>query len=165
AGGLSANTVSRLKAGWIQEHAVWRKRDLSDRRYVYWWADGVYSGVRMDDRLCLLVIIGVTEHGRKELVAGEDGFRESAADWEMVLTGLRARGLPVAPKLAVADGALGFWAAMGKVFPKQHTSAAGSTRRPTSSTSCPSACSPGSKRACRISGWPNHALRRTRPLI
>src|SRR5699024_5194678 len=61
AGGLSANTVSRLKAGWIQEHAVWRKRDLSDRRYVYWWADGVYSGVRMDDRLCLLVIIGVTE--------------------------------------------------------------------------------------------------------
>jgi len=118
AGGLSANTVSRLKAGWIQEHAVWRKRDLSGRRYVYWWADGVYSGVRMDDRLCLLVIIGVTEHGRKELVAVEDGFRESAADWEMLLTGLRERGLPVAPKLAVADGALGFWAAMGKVFPQ-----------------------------------------------
>src|SRR5690625_3010701 len=118
AGGLSANTVSRLKAGWVQEHAVWRKRDLSDRRYVYWWADGVYSGVRMDDRLCLLVIIGVTEHGRKELVAVEDGFRESAADWEMLLTGLRERGLPVAPKLAVADGALGFWAAMGKVFPQ-----------------------------------------------
>lgn len=118
AGGLSANTVSRLKAKWIQEHAAWRKRDLSDRRYVYWWADGVYSGVRMDDRLCLLVIIGVTEHGRKELVAVEDGYRESLADWQMLLTGLRERGLPVAPKLAVADGALGFWAALNKVFPQ-----------------------------------------------
>lgn len=118
AGGLSANTVSRLKAKWIQEHAAWRKRDLSGRRYVYWWADGVYSGVRMDDRLCLLVIIGVTEHGRKELVAVEDGYRESLADWQMLLTGLRERGLPVAPKLAVADGALGFWAALNKVFPQ-----------------------------------------------
>src|SRR5699024_6652038 len=87
--GLSANTVSRLKAKWIDEHATWRTRDLSDRRYVYWWADGVYSNVRMDDRLCLLVIIGVTEHGRKELVAVEDGYRESAADWQTLLTGLR----------------------------------------------------------------------------
>src|SRR5690625_6617539 len=72
----------------------------------------------MDDRLCLLVIIGVTEHGRKELVAVEDGYRESLADWQMLLTGLRERGLPVAPKLAVADGALGFWAALNKVFPQ-----------------------------------------------
>lgn len=116
--GLSANTVSRLKAKWIDEHAAWRTRDLSNRRYVYWWADGVYSNVRMDDRLCLLVIIGVTEHGRKELVAVEDGYRESAADWQTVLTGLRERGLPVAPKLAIADGALGFWKAMNEVFPQ-----------------------------------------------
>jgi putative transposase len=70
---LSANTVSRLKAQWLDEHKVWCQRDLSYRRYVYWWADGVYSNVRMDERLCLLVIVGVTTHGRKELVALEDG--------------------------------------------------------------------------------------------
>ena len=71
--GLSANTISRLKQHWIEEHRNWCQRDLSRSRYVYWWADGIYSNVRMDDRLCLLVIIGITEHGRKELVAVEDG--------------------------------------------------------------------------------------------
>lgn len=116
--GLSANTVSRLKKQWEDEHTEWRQRDLSGRRYVYWWADGVYSNVRMDDRLCLLVIIGVTEHGRKELVAVEDGFRESAASWETLLTGLRERGLTTAPKLAVGDGAMGFWAALSKIYPE-----------------------------------------------
>lgn len=116
--GLSANTVSRLKKQWEDEHTEWRKRDLDDRRYVYWWADGVYSNVRMDDRLCLLVIIGVTEQGRKELVAVEDGFRESAASWETLLTGLRERGLITAPKLAVGDGAMGFWAALSKIYPE-----------------------------------------------
>ncbi|NIC38643.1 IS256 family transposase [Halomonas desiderata] len=116
--GLSANTVSRLKKQWEDEHTEWRQRDLSDRRYVYWWADGVYSNVRMDDRLCLLVIIGVTEQGRKELVAVEDGFRESAASWETLLTGLRERGLTHAPKLAVGDGAMGFWAALSKIYPE-----------------------------------------------
>ena len=116
--GLSANTVSRLKKQWEDEHTEWRKRDLDDRRYVYWWADGVYSNVRMDDRLCLLVIIGVTEQGRKELVAVEDGFRESAASWETLLTGLRERGLITAPKLAVGDGATGFWAALSKIYPE-----------------------------------------------
>ncbi len=116
--GLSANTVSRLKKQWEDEHSEWRKRDLDDRRYVYWWADGVYSNVRMDDRLCLLVIIGVTEQGRKELVAVEDGFRESADSWETLLTGLRERGLITAPKLAVGDGAMGFWAALSKIYPE-----------------------------------------------
>ena len=116
--GLSANTVSRLKKQWEDEHTEWRQRDLADRRYVYWWADGVYSNVRMDDRLCLLVIIGVTEQGRKELVAVEDGFRESANSWETLLTGLRERGLSQAPKLAVGDGAMGFWAALSKIFPE-----------------------------------------------
>lgn len=116
--GLSANTVSRLKKQWEDEHADWQKRDLSDRRYVYWWADGVYSNVRMDDRLCLLVIIGVTEQGRKELVAVEDGFRESADSWETLLTGLRERGLTQAPKLAVGDGAMGFWLALSKIYPE-----------------------------------------------
>jgi transposase-like protein len=116
--GLSANTVSRLKKQWEDEHTAWRQMDLSDRRYVYWWADGIYSKVRMDDRLCLLVIIGVTEHGRKELVAVEDGFRESADSWEALLTHLRERGLITGPKLAVGDGAMGFWAALSKIYPQ-----------------------------------------------
>lgn len=117
ANGLSANTVSRLKAKWLDEHKDWQRRDLSQKRYVYWWADGVYSNVRLDDRLCLLVIIGVTEHGHKELVAIEDGHRESEASWRELLTDLRERGLEPSPKLAVGDGALGFWKALSKVFP------------------------------------------------
>ncbi len=116
--GLSANTVSRLKSKWLDEHATWRTQDLSDRHYVYWWADGVYSNVRMDDKLCLLVIIGVTEHGCKELVAVEDGYRESEKSWNELLTGLRQRGLEMAPKLATGDGALGFWSALAKVYPE-----------------------------------------------
>lgn len=115
--GLSANTISRLKEQWLEEHTTWRQRDLSQKRYVYWWADGVYSQVRMDERLCLLVIIGVTEHGHKELVAVEDGYRESTVSWEEVLTGLRQRGLETGPQLATGDGALGFWKALSKVYP------------------------------------------------
>jgi len=115
--GLSANTVSRLKQQWLEEHRAWSQRDLSDRRYVYWWADGVYSNVRLDDRLCLLVIIGVTEQGHKELIAVEDGRRESEASWHELLTGLRERGLTQGPKLAVGDGALGFWKALAKLYP------------------------------------------------
>ncbi|BBM05180.1 hypothetical protein HAALTHF_04330n [Vreelandella aquamarina] len=110
--------MSRLKKQWEDEHTDWQKRDLADQRYVYWWADGVYSNVRMDDRLCLLVIIGVTDQGRKELVAVEDGQRESEASWKELLTGLRERGLTTAPKLAVGDGAMGFWAALSKVYPE-----------------------------------------------
>ena len=115
--GLSPNTVARLKARWLDEYGQWRRRDLSQKRFVYLWADGVYSNVRMDDRLCLLVIMGVTEHGRKELVAVEDGYRESEASWLEVLTDLRNRGLQRPPKLAIGDGALGFWAALKKAFP------------------------------------------------
>lgn len=116
--GLSANTVSRLKARWQEEHRQWQRRDLSQRRYVYWWADGIYSRVRMDDKLCLLVIIGVTEHGHKELVAVEDGHRESEGSWLELLRDLKARGLNSAPKLAIGDGALGFWNALSKVYPE-----------------------------------------------
>ena len=115
--GLSANTISRLKQHWIDDHRRWCQRDLSQKRYVYWWADGVYSNVRMEDRLCLLVIIGVTEHGRKELVAVEDGYRESEASWSELLSGLRARGLTTSPKLAIGDGALGFWKALARCYP------------------------------------------------
>lgn len=90
---------------------------MSNKRYVYWWADGIYSRVRMDDRLCLLVIIGVTASGDKELVAVYDGYRESSASWEELLLELCQRGLLAPPKLAVGDGALGFWNAMAKVYP------------------------------------------------
>lgn len=116
--GLSANTVSRLKEKWLDEHKEWQRQDLSSKRYVYWWADGIYSKVRMDDKLCLLVIIGVTESGLKELVAVCDGYRESTASWEEVLLSLRQRGLPAAPKLAIGDGALGFWGALSKIYPE-----------------------------------------------
>ncbi len=116
--GLSANTVSRLKGRWQDEHKAWQRRDLSQKRYVYWWADGVYSNVRMDNKLCLLVVVGVTEHGHKELVAVEDGHRESEASWLELLQGLKSRHLDLAPKLAVGDGALGFWKALTKAFPE-----------------------------------------------
>lgn len=115
--GLSAATISRLKQGWESDYQAWQKRDLSKKRYAYIWADGVYSHVRQDDRLCLLVIIGSDERGQKELLALTDGYRESAASWEDVLNDLMGRGLQTAPKLAVGDGALGFWKALSKLWP------------------------------------------------
>lgn len=115
--GLSSATISRLKQNWEQDYQNWARRDLSGKRYVYVWADGVYSKVRMDDRLCLLVIIGSDETGRKELLALSDGYRESEASWTEVLMDLRQRGLEEAPKLAVGDGALGFWKAVAKCWP------------------------------------------------
>jgi transposase-like protein len=115
--GLSAATISRLKQDWEANYKDWNKRDLTKKRYVYVWADGIYSNVRMDDRLCLLVIIGSDEHGRKELLALSDGYRESAASWEEVLIDLAQRGLKLPPKLAVGDGALGFWKALSKLWP------------------------------------------------
>ena len=115
--GLSPNTISRLKSDWIEEHRNWSRRDFSKKRYVYWWADGIYSNVRMGDKLCLLVIVGVTETGVKELVAVEDGYRESSDSWYGLLSSLRSRGLKTGPKLAVGDGSLGFWNALTRVFP------------------------------------------------
>ena len=116
--GLSAGTISRLKQGWEQDYQDWNTRDLSKKRYVYIWADGIHSNVRMDDRLCLLVIIGADEQGNKELIALSDGYRESAASWEETLLDLTQRGLTIPPKLAVGDGALGFWKAVGKIWPQ-----------------------------------------------
>jgi transposase-like protein len=115
--GLSANTVSRLKLQWEQEYDLWRKRDLSKRRYVYLWADGVYCKVRMDDKLCLLVLIGVDDTGRKEILAVVDGYRESESSWQEVLTQLRSQGLKTAPELVIGDGALGLWNAITKHWP------------------------------------------------
>ena len=118
--GLSPNVVSRLKADWATEYAGWMKRDLSASRYVYWWADGIHTGLRQesDARQCLLVIIGVTPDGRKELVTIGDGLRESKESWLDVLRDLSARGLNIAPLLAIGDGALGFWAALDEAFPE-----------------------------------------------
>lgn len=119
AGGLSAATVARLKNAWSEEHARWSKRDLSAKRYVYFWADGIHVQARLeDDAQCLLVIIGATPEGKKELVGLTDGVRESVQSWKELLFDLRRRGLSLGPELAVADGALGFWKAMEEVWPK-----------------------------------------------
>ncbi len=117
--GLSANVVSRLKAQWADEHRRWSQRDLSACRYVYWWADGIHTGLRSDpsDGQCLLVIIGVTPEGRKERVAIGDGYRESKASWRDLLLELKAHGLQAGPRLGIGDGAMGFWAALEEVFP------------------------------------------------
>ena len=117
--GLSANVISRLKRSWEQEYAQWCQRRLDDEQWVYWWVDGIYSGLRADDqKLCLLVIIGVNERGQKRLLAIEDGVRESTQSWRDVLLSLKHRGLEVSPKLAVGDGALGFWGALEELYPQ-----------------------------------------------
>ena len=116
--GLSATTVVRLKEVWRRDYEAWTKRDLSGQRFVYLWADGIYSNVRLDDeRQCLLVVIGALEDGRKQLLAVWDGFRESELSWRELLEDLKRRGLEPPPKLAVGDGALGFWAALRRVYP------------------------------------------------
>lgn len=117
ASGLSSTTIGRLKQRWESEHEAWGKRDLSDKRYVYMWVDGVYVHARMEEQQCLLVVMGACEDGRKELVAVEDGFRESEQSWHELLLDLKKRGLKDAPKVAVGDGALGFWKAFAKAFP------------------------------------------------
>ncbi len=119
AAGLSASAIGRLKDGWQDEHAAWQQRDLSARRYVYVWADGIHLQARLEDeKQCILVIIGATPEGRKELVGFTDGTRESAHDWRELLLDLKRRGLDVSPELMIADGALGFWKAAGEVWPK-----------------------------------------------
>ena len=119
AGGLSAATVGRLKEAWSEEHARWSKRDLSAKRYVYFWVDGIHVQARLEDAAqCLLVIIGATPEGKKELVGLIDGVRESAQSWKELLLDLKRRGLAMGPELAVADGALGFWQAVEEVWPQ-----------------------------------------------
>jgi len=118
AAGLSATNIVRLKALWEQDYAAWCARDFEPKRYVYFWVDGIHFNVRLDEeRSCILVIMGANESGRKELLAVSDGYAESKASWREILLDLKRRGLKIGPKLAVGDGALGFWAALREVYP------------------------------------------------
>ena len=115
--GLSAATICRLKERWRLEYEHWRQRSLRHQEYVYVWADGIYFGVRLEDaRQCMLVVIGATKEGHKELLGLTDGYRESEASWKELLLELKERGLTVDPKLAIGDGSLGFWKALPQVF-------------------------------------------------
>jgi transposase-like protein len=119
--GLSASTITRLKAGWELEYKDWSKRSLRSKDYVYLWADGVYFNIRLEDpgnaRQCILVLMGATAEGKKELIAVADGYRESEQSWYELLKDAKQRGMTIAPKLATGDGALGFWKALRKVYP------------------------------------------------
>ena len=116
--GLSATNVVRLKRQWEEEYRQWSRRDLSGTEYVYMWVDGIYVNVRLDDeRSCILVVMGADERGNKRLLAVSDGYRESEAGWREVLLDLKRRGVERGPRLAIGDGALGFWAALRKVYP------------------------------------------------
>ena len=121
ASGLSATNIVRLKACWQEEWKDWSSRSLKDKVYVYIWVDGIYFNVRLEDkanqRQCILVLMGATAQGKKELIAIADGYRESEQSWKELLLEVKARGLEIDPKLAIGDGALGFWAAVRKVFP------------------------------------------------
>ena len=116
--GFSPSTVTRLLTVWQDEYKAWRKRALADKNYVYLWADGVHFNVRLEeDRLACLTLVGVLPDGTKEVVALEDGYRESTESWKTLLRDLKRRGMP-APKLTIADGALGFWAALRDIYPE-----------------------------------------------
>ena len=115
--GLSASTVARLKQTWREEYQTWRQQRLDNDEWVYLWVDGIYSGVRADQqRLCALVVIGVNRQGEKQLLAIEDGVRESTQSWREVLVHLKARGMN-APAVAIGDGAMGFWGALEEIYP------------------------------------------------
>jgi len=119
--GLSANVIVRLKEQWSAEYEDWSRRDLSQKQYVYLWADGIHTQIRLEspenNRQCILVLMGATAEGKKELIAVVDGYRESEQSWYELLIDLKQRGLTLEPKLATGDGALGFWAALRKVYP------------------------------------------------
>ena len=117
--GLSATTITRLKAVWEQEYQEWNQRSLAGKEYVYVWADGVYFNIRLEGgRQCMLVLMGATADGKKELIAIQDGQRESEQSWKELLLDARARGLTTEPKLAIGDGALGFWKAVRQIWPQ-----------------------------------------------
>ena len=118
AAGLSATTITRLTSAWTADYEEWNSRDLSEKEYVYLWADGIHFKIRLqDEKQCILVLMGATKDGKKELIGILDGYRESEQSWSELLLGLKDRGLSKVPLVAVGDGALGFWASIRKVFP------------------------------------------------
>ena len=149
--GLSAGTVSRLKRTWAEEYQAWREEPLDRDRWIYVWADGVYSGLRAEQaKLCALVIIGVNERGEKHFLAIEDGVRESTQSWREVLLKLKSRGMN-SPQLAIGDGAMGFWAALEEVYP--HTRQQRCWMHKTANVlNCRSRFSPKPSRPCMRSG-------------
>jgi len=153
--GLSPAVVSRLKAQWAADYTAWNRRDLSGERYVYVWADGIYSTLRgEDDRLCLLVVIGVNEQGEKRLLALSDGYRESKASWLSVLQDLQARGLKTPPVLAVGDGALGFWAACEEAWPETRGQRCWVHKTANMLNELPKSIQGKARPGCTRSGWP-----------
>ncbi|MCP4294507.1 MAG: transposase [Proteobacteria bacterium] len=116
--GCSQNVAPKPKSKWKNDHDLWRKRDLSIKEYLYIWADRIHCNVRMGDHQCLLIILGATASGKKELLADEGGFREDKHSWKEILLSLQCRGLTSFPKLAVGDGALAFCSTVGEIFPE-----------------------------------------------
>ena len=130
--GFSADTILRLRQQWKKDFDHWNKRRLDTKNYVYIWVDVVYLQARLEEeKQCMLVIIGATPEGKKELVGFLDGYRESAQSWRELLLDLKARGLSIAPKRAIGDGALGFWKALEEIWPQTQAQRVGCTRQPT----------------------------------
>ncbi len=154
--GLSPAALGRLKAQWTEEHAAWQCRSLEGKRYAYWWVDGVYTNLRAeeDPRICLLVIIGVTADGNKELVSVSDGLRESKASWLEILRDLQARGLEAAPLLAIGDGAMGFWAALDEAYPETRQQRCWVHKTANILNELPKSKQGKAKAALQESGWP-----------
>ena len=159
ASGLSATNIARLTGVWEEEYRAFRKRSLKESDYLYVWADGVHFNVRLEEeRLCTLVLIGARADGQKELIAVEDGYRESAESWKTVLRDLKRRGMQ-APVLAVGDGALGFWEAVREVWPATREQRDWCHKTPMSLTSSPSACKAVPSGHCMRSCMRRHAPR------
>ena len=163
--GLSASTITRMIESWQEDYRQWKQRSLEGKEYVYIWADGVHFNLRLEeDRQCILVLMGATADGRKELIAVLDGHRESEQSWKTLLLEVRHRGLTIEPRLATGDGALGFWKALAQVFPTTRCQRCWvHTRPPTCSTSCPSASSRTPRQCSTTSGWRRRRRRRTGP--
>ena len=168
--GLIANVVVRLKERWSHDYEEWSQRDLSSREYVYLWADGIHVNVRLEDaankRQCILVLMGATPDGRKELIAILDGYRESEQSWTGLLLSLKHRGLSMTPTIAVADGALGFWAAARKVFPEMREQRCWVHTTANVLNKLPKSVQPKAKSDISMtSGRRRHAKQRIPPLI
>ena len=161
--GLSATTITRLKATWEDEFAAWSKRSLAGKRYVYVWADGVHFNIRLEGgRQCILVLMGATAEGKKELIAVADGYRESEQSWKELLLDCKARGLEIEPNLAIGDGALGFWKALGQAWPSTRPQRCWVHKTANVLDKLPKGAQPKAKAACTRSTRPRRRPMRRR---